>query len=303
MTTTITYVGGSSTTGELINMMISHSFLFSANYTVAYSDSSGSGNKSFNFSGLYYRMFLASASASGSGTNEDPKEYLDAVETVLGALYTVTLQSDGFVRIAYSGTGTATLTWGTGETIGRLMGFSGATCVIAAGSYTTATYHPMACIYALGAMDSRDWTSAPTDDSYATTAGGQTYGWGGARHLITKSFGLKYHPRNWTVRTTLNSVISPAWGVNMTWFAIGPVGEAVGTESIARFLLNSKGKQLGILWDGFQTAGSGTSFDCGYFTADCIREAGKFGTSIDNYRQRVSVERLTVTLQSQNGIV
>ena len=303
MTTTITYVGGSSTSTERINLALAHSFLFSANYTVGYSDSSGSGNKSFNFSGYYYRQFLATASAGAAGTNEDPKEYLDAVETVLGGLYTVSLQSDGFVRIAYSGTGTATLTWGTGETIGRLMGFSGATTQITAGSYTTATYHPQGILYGLGAFDSAGWTPSPTDDSYATTSGGQTYGWGGARVLLTKSFGLRYHPRTWSDRSTLNSAITPSQASNGTFSAAGPVGEAVGTESVSRFLLNAKGKQLGMLWSGFETAGSGTEYDVGYFTAESIRIATRSAWSIPNYRKRVDWPNLTVTLQNVTSLV
>ena len=303
MTTTITYVGGSGSSGLRINTMLAHSFLFSTNYVVGYSDSSGSGNKSFNFSGYYYRFLMAAASAGASGTNEDPKEYLDAVETALGGLYTVSLQTDGFVRIAYSGTGNAVLTWGTGETIGRLLGFDGATTTIAEGSYTTATYHPQAVLYALGAFDSRGWTAQPTDDTYATTAGGQTYGWGGARQLLTKSFSLKFHPRNWTVRTARNAPHSPAWGAYMTFAQAGPVGEAVGTESVARFLLNSKGKQVAAMWSGFQNAGSGTPYDLGYFTADSIREANRMGWSIKDYERLVDFDRLTMTLQTSTVMI
>lgn len=303
MTTTITYVGSSSGGGARINTMLAHSFLFSANYTVAYSDSSGAGNKSFNFSGYYYRFLMAAASAGASGTNDDPKEYLDAVETVLGGLYTVSLQTDGFVRIAYSGTGNAVLTWGAGETIGRLLGFDGATTTIAAGSYTTATYHPQAVLYALGAFDSRGWSAQSTDDTYATTAGGVTYGWGGARHLLTKSFSLKFHPRTWAVRTSRNAPNTPAWGTYMTFAQAGPVGEPVGTESVARFLLNSKGKALGAMWHGFQTAGSGTVYDIGYFTADSIREANRSVWSIKDYQELVDFERLTMALQQNTALI
>lgn len=301
MTTTITYL--ESLGGLRINTMLAHSFLFGANYTVAYTDSSGAGNKSFNFSGYYYRFLMAAASAGASGTNEDPKEYLDAVETVLGALYTVSLQSDGFVRIAYSGTGNAVLTWGAGETIGRLLGFDGATTTIAAGSYTTATYHPQAVVYALGCADSRGWGSRPTDDAWATTAGGVTYGWGGARHLLTKSFGLKYHPQNWTVRASRNTPVTPAWGANMTFAQAGPVGEPVGTESVARFLLNAKGKQLAAMWSGFQHAGAGTAYDVGYFTADSILASNRQAWSIKDYQEMVDFERLEMTLQTSTVLI
>lgn len=288
---------------QKIGLAISHSFLFSANYTVAYTDSSGAGNKSFNFSGYYYRIFLAALSAGAAGTNNDPKEYLDAVETVLGALYTVRLQSDGFVRISYSGTGNAVLTWGTGETIGRILGFSGATTTISAGSYTTATYHPQGILYGLGCFNSRDWTARSTDDAYATTIGGETYGWGGTRQLLTKSFDLRYHPRTWAIRSTRNDACTPAWTDNMVFSAAGPVGEAVGTETVARFLLNSKGKQLGVIWSGFHQATVGTAFDIGKWTADSIREANRFGTSIGNYTQLVDCERLSMTLTNTSVVV
>ena len=82
-----------------------------------------------------------------------------------------------------------------------------------------------------------------------------------------------------------------------------PVGEAVGTETVARFLLNSKGKQLGVIWSGFHQATVGTAFDIGKWTADSIREANRFGTSIGNYTQLVDCERLSMTLTNTSVVV
>lgn len=89
----------------------------------------------------------------------------------------------------------------------------------------------------------------------------------------------------------------------MTFSQAGPVGEAVGTECVARFLLNAKGKHLAAMWHGFQDAGAGSPYDCGYFTADSIREANRSGWAIKDYEQLVDFERLTMTLQTSTVLI
>lgn len=104
-----------------------------------------------------YFRFCAAANgndtASGATSEESAAEMLDHVKRRLnagtgGTPWLVSINSSGFVRITYVGTGSASITW-TSTTLRDGLGFTG-NLTFSSGQTQTAAYQPSHCYFLVG---------------------------------------------------------------------------------------------------------------------------------------------------------
>lgn len=240
----------------------------------------GASNRTITDTG-YYRVWLA---AGGTGTETAPYELLAKLETALGARYMVRLTSEGLVRISYSGTGTSTLTWtGGANTAGALrslLGFSGATTTISAGSYTDSTYQPHGCVFSAAVLRSPGIQTIAGGTALGTTESGEVYGSFSETYIARKSLTLGWHPRAWSDRLAETDSPTPLFPSSIDYVRTPRTlygSTNSGSWSVHEFISQAATKRIAVLFATYQSkiasAVSASDFWTAHIAAESIAAA------------------------------
>ncbi len=239
---------------------------------------------SFNPSGtVWYRTYLAQVAGAGA-SHTDPKEFLLYCQTIIrggNSRWTVTMRSDGKVRILYSGTGFGLVL--LPSVIGTLLGFTTLSHNLSTGSigddYDDGTNSPTHTIFSHWRDAPQSWRGQQVGVALSEMDDGRVDFLGGTYSKITRAFSLRGHPRTPTDATALGMITTPVFPDELyatsggLWQvpSLAPVATAI-PWSVHQFLMTSKGKELGYTLGHFQQliAASDTYYDEGYWTAKTL---------------------------------
>lgn len=275
---------------QTINTMLAEPFNVASSIVFDRNDQDGASSRTISSTG-YYRVWLA---AGGTGTATAPYELLSKLETALGARYTVRLTTTGLVRISYSGTGTSTLTWtGGGNTAGpmrALLGFTGSTTSISAGSYTDSTYQPHGCIFSAAILRSSGLTTSTRGAAFAVTEGGVVYGYSSRTSIVRKKCVLGWAPRSWTDRTALSAAATPIYPTSIADTAVPRTlygASTSGSWSVHDFISSGGAANIAIMYGTFQSkiasAVSSSDYWTGYLAPETLASENAEREPIANY--------------------
>ena len=276
--------------------------LSGATHTATIVDQDGTRtNVNLNGGGTTEYFYRTKLCAAGGGTQANPWEFLALMQTMIrGAQtrWTVTMLSSGKVQIAYTGSGTGTITWGASCSVDQLLGFTSHISIAGSGTQT-AEYHPSHMVYAIAAKDG-GWQNTTGRFAGHRMPDGTVYGWqdglSGKRRDVT----LMLCPRDDTARTAIEAaqsgvvcgtplfglasrILSPAtgepgqlspWGINDTLATAG--GKLCGWTDDFQALISSPSTCDAVyLEPEALKAGSSLSVP-GY---DLLRDVGPLGLS------------------------
>jgi len=261
---------------QTINSLFAEPFQISSSIQFNRNDQDGSSNRTITDTG-YYRVWLA---ASGTGTEAAPYELLAKLQAALGARYTVLLTSTGLVRISYSGTGTSTLTWtggaNTASKMRSLLGFTGSTTTISAGSYTDSTYQPHGCLFSVAIMETDGIQTIPGGSAFSVSEGGIVTGYSSETYLAMQRFTLGWHPRSYADRTS-DDHATPMFPASLESIRVPrPLYDTstTGSWSVHEFLNAAKSKLIAVMFSNYQSkiasAVSASDFWTGYLAPDAL---------------------------------
>jgi hypothetical protein len=276
---------------QTINTLFAQPFQITSTIQFNRDDQDGSSNRTITDTG-YYRVWLA---ASGTGTEAAPYELLAKLQAALGARYTVLLTSTGLVRISYSGTGTSTLTWtggaNTASNMRSLLGFTGSTTTISAGSYTDSTYQPHGCIFSAAILNSSGVTTSTGGAAFSETEAGVVIGYSSRTSIPKKRFALGWMPRSWNDRSVLTSATATAlYPVSFTDIITPRTlygASTTGAWNVHEFISASGGKLIAVMFGTYQSkiasAVSASDFWTGYVSPETLASAKAEREPIANY--------------------
>jgi hypothetical protein len=276
---------------ESLCYLLAQPYQLPASQTITKTDADGTGTV-VAITAQWYRTRLAPI--AGTGTEADPAELLYTVSTLLGALWTCEMGTDGRVVITYIGTGTGDL--GVTATLRALLGYSTASppAPLATSGTWTATYQPTHCVFA-AAADDEGWQSVQGRAAVQEMPDGSTYGWQDARTRLTRRITLTMLPRDDTARTTLGSLSTPA--IAETAYRLDPGASAPAQAppwSVSQTLATAVGARCG--WtDDLQAiiTGTTTAFDAVYLGAES--HTAPTSLSIPGYDPRRSIGPLLLS--------
>jgi hypothetical protein len=253
----------------------------------------------------YARVFLADVSDAGTSASA-PYDVLTELEAALNAapgssLWMVRLSSLGAVRITYSGTGTATLTW-SGTDLRNLLGFAG-DLTIPTGTSNTATYAPGGCIVATAA-DEQDsgWQPVGAGLEANETRGGKTISVGSFARKLTRTLTLRLLPLTLAEQTS-GERLTPAFPEDTvanssrysTPSATAFYNAAFSAHEFIGCVHRIPSAPAAFAIGDLQTlvAGTSTTYDTGYVSAETLRGGELFPLSVPGwYARRDLVLRL-----------
>lgn len=277
--------------GQIINTMLAEPFQITSTIQFNRNDMDAAVSARTITDTGWYRVWLA---ASGSGTEAAPYELLAKLEAALGARYTVRLTSEGLVRISYSGTGSAVLTWtggaNTAGTMRSLLGFTGSSTAISAGSYTDSTYQPHGCIFSAAILNSSGITTTTGGASFSETEAGVVIGYSSRTSIPRKKFSLGWCPRSWTERTYLSATATPMFPVSVTDIVTPRTlygASTTGAWNVHEFISASGAKLIAVMFGTYQSkiasAVSASDFWTGYTAPSTLASANVEREPIANY--------------------
>lgn len=276
---------------ETLCYMLAQPYQLPASQTITKSDAD-SANVVVAITAQWYRTRLAPI--TGTGTAADPAELIATVDTLLGALWSAAMGTDGRVTITYTGTGTGDLT--ITATLRALLGYSTASppAPLAAGKTWTATYQPTHCVFAAGA-DDEGWQAVPGRVALQDMPDGTVYGWQDGRATQRRTITLTMLPRDEVARASIgaagtNALASTAYRLNA---ASGEPAQAA-PWSVPQTLATAVGIECG--WTDRLPeviAGSVTTFDLVYLSGASY--TARSSLSIPGYDLRRSVGPLDLS--------
>lgn len=220
----------------------------------------------------YFRISACAqgdATASAATTEETAAEFLHHVQTRLNngvsAVWVVSLQTDGFVKIQYTGTGLGQITWDSGNTVRNILGFTGsATSNLGTNAYTVGSYQPGHVLFVVGRSTESHWRTNAAHITAFETRGGIVDAVIGGSSVEELSFDSELHPTNTTYQSSLAVYSTPidttgrnSRTVNLDAGGLAPPWSAKDFFNVAR------GSVIGALIGTFQTrlTGSTTTYD------------------------------------------
>jgi hypothetical protein len=263
----------------------------------------------------WYRTYLASA--SGTGTEASPREWLDYLADQINAgtsatRWSVTLTSAGLVLIAYSGTGTGTITWdGTSSTstmVRNLCGFDANVSVTSAPAVVTATgtYHPTRCAFAFARPDDTGWMPTPAAMVAVTHGDGSVDALTDYRQIVRREFTVRFIPNTWADRSSGGATGTPAMPAETVALA-SLVTQPTPSVSVAppytwlQFLQDAAGVRIAYTFRFAEhIAASLTVYDVGYLAERSLMEPSQ-RLSVANWGALVDRANLGVTLVTREA--
>lgn len=158
---------------------------------------------------LWTRTFLAPT--SGGSSESAPTDLLRYVQGQLnagGGSWTISMQDTGRVRIAYGGSGTGSITWGSSSPMRNALGFAG-NVSLPSGTYDDSDYLPAFC-WLLHTIDNDTGPrSEPSHLVGARHADGTVTAWSEGVTSLDRSFRARFCPSTETVRTAKGWYATP----------------------------------------------------------------------------------------------
>lgn len=290
MPSAIPYVVGSASgePGLPTSMLAQGLYLTPAFTTISLTDSAGAS--SFLLLAGWYRIFLAPPIGTSDGTETKPHELLGVIEAGLVAdRWSVRLQRTGRVKITYSGTGTGTISWSTGNALAvrNLLGFT-ANISLTSGSSITGTYPPMGVLLMRAREKASDWIARAAGFAGSLAGNGVVSGRTDGRRILTQTFTSRLHPRTWAEASTFGAYTTPLFTLDNAATRrlqpSGPVG-LDGAWSVDQFVTTALGRRLGMALGTLQEliAETRTDYEAGYLLPDPVRDT-KSPKSAGNWR-------------------
>lgn len=246
---------------ETLCYMLAQPYQLPASQTITKTDADGAGVV-VAITAQWYRTRLAPIAGTGSAT--DPAELLYTVDTLLGALWSCGMGTDGRVTITYTGTGTGDLV--VTAALSALLGYDTASppAPLGPGGTWTAVYQPTHCVFAAAAED-EGWQTVQGRTAAQEMPDGTTYGWQDRRTRLTRRLSLSLLPRDYATRASIGSTSTPA--LAEPTYRLDPGASApaqVPPWSVAQTLATAVGARCG--WtDDFGGVIAGTTL-----TADVV---------------------------------
>jgi len=270
---------------ETVGYLLAQSFTTTAeNITV----NDAGGNRSVAIPATTARVFLAKTSG-GAGTEADPKEWLAHVQAQLGGRWTLAMGADGRVTVTYTGTSTGAITWAS-TAVAKLLGFDANTGTLNNGGAVTGAYLPSHCVFASACDPDTGWTDAPgrAASPDVPMPDGTVYAFDDGRLQLTRDATFRLLPKDWTARTALASVGTPAFSAASRRLApaTGEPGQAL-PWGVTDTLGTAMGRSCGVCWGNFADLVAGTTnlFEVVYFLRP-MREGKRIALSVERYDAR-----------------
>lgn len=245
----------------------------------------------------WFRMFIA-PNTGAVGTSAAPSSFVNYLQALLrthagGSVWTITIRSDGFVQIAYSGTGTATITWDAGNIVRNALGFTGASASIPTGTNVVGTYHPTHTLYMVGRPMDTNWQRVAPKMAIAELPDGTVDGLADQSRRLFREFDSYVHPIDWATRSSLNLSATPWLPTDTTRY--NSVVSSIGTAppwSVLDYVDAAQFNAQGALLGNFQSwvSGSVTTLVRCYFSADFLDRARSTEPSQANNANHVNAK-------------
>lgn len=252
-----------------------------------------------------YRIFLGSTSVHTPAT---PGDLLSVVESLLGALWTVRLGTDGRVVITYLGASPASLTPPVGSAVMELFGHPDFGTLWTPDEARPAPNLPTHCVFASVVDPDTGWQVKPGRFNGARMPAGVVYGWSDRLQARTRAITLKYLPKDALAREAI--VVSetgtapgtPASGPLDRWNNAWAAEPAQPPPWGAMETIATAGAQACGWTDDLQRliAGSAVAFDVAYVTPDSLREA-KVVLSVEHFDLRRDVTGLELSYAGEGS--
>jgi hypothetical protein len=270
--------------------MMATEFRLTSTTNVTVTDSHSPGGRTVGMSAGFYRIFLGSA--TGLGTRAVPWEFLSRFQTALNAApgstyYEVSLRPDGLVQIyrTSAGSGASSI---AGTSILRLLGFNSTVNFVSPDKIEIAPFHPQFVLYSICLANDSGWTSRAPMAAVAETLDGRVTGWAENTVRVSRSFDLRFHPRDADARlalSTAGTIIEPPksrWKEPAT---------AIGSTlhwSVRDFMQAAAFKRVAFALNNFQTYVTTAldSYDVGFFTEASINSDKAIVPTTANWSQR-----------------
>lgn len=277
---------------ETIGYLLAQSFNVTSSQTMATTDDRGGPTNRVLATG-WYRTLLA----NGAGTaHTDPAELLAAVETALGSSkWAVALNSSGKVTFTYNGIGTGSIDFASALTLRALLGLDANVGPVNAGATATALYPPTHVLVSTGGDPDTGWIDLPLRFSGAAMPDGTVYGWHDGRVQLRRSLTMTLLPKDYTTRTSLDAIGTPAFGARLQSPATGEPGQAppwAALDALATAFSVECGMAFG---DGAAViAGTVTTYDKVYLAPEMSGNGGRISLTVPGYdaRRNLSLELL-----------
>jgi hypothetical protein len=276
-------------------------------YSILAVDNLGTNTRNISVGVLWHNIEFA-ASFSPSGLQQDvPINLLKIVELALnagGANYVVSLDTSGRVAITNTDIFTnATLTFSSTDLAFALGFISVGPHLIITQNTIYSDYQPTHCLFAYARENDTGWQSKGQIYAVADLPDGNVYGWGNGSARFTRTFNLKYHPKDVNYVSGLLSNITPAYPSiiynNTQWKTPTQVPTLRPPWTVHNFLnaavYGGEGTIIAACLGNFQANINTTdlSFEQITLNAESIK-AEHFSLSIPNYDRFRNVDNFTV---------
>jgi len=252
---------------------------------------------------LWTRTFLAPT--SGGSSESAPTDLLRYVQAQLnagGGSWTISLRDTGRVRIAYGGSGTGSITWGSSSPVRNALGFAG-NVSLPSGTYDDSDYLPAFCWF-LHTIDN-DSGYRPQHSMLVASrqSNGLVTAWDEGYQSLDRSFRARFCPATETVRTAKGWYATPYWPpddapTRKSVPSIDPASTPAAW-TVHETLSCAPGLRLAYALGTLQDliAGSTTRFDVGALDPDSIRgRADRAALAVPAYTSLIDVPSVTLTL-------
>lgn len=273
--------------------------------TGSYDVGGGAVSVTFVAANNWTRTFLA---PNSGGTSEDsPRDLLRLVQAGLNAptpgLWTVRLNSSGYVEIVYNGASPSTGTITFSTAIANALGFASTTVgPIAYSGIATATMHPAFCWLPYSLSQDTGWRSSPSHLVAARRADGLVTAWDEGIQSVERTLRADYAPTNESARTSRSLYATPYWPPDnepSRWSAPSIAPESCPAAwTVHETLSCSPGLRVAYVIGNLQDliAGSSSAYYVGAFDPEPLQSAEQRAVlSVGNYSSLVSVPTVRLT--------
>lgn len=300
---------------QTITSVIQNTLALTTSDTWTVSDSHDPGGRSVTLGTLatstYWRPYLATTGTPGtpSTTRTSPKSLLAHVANRVnagagGTLWTFAVTSGGFITATYSGTGTGTLAVGAGP-VARVLGLPTSTVSVGftAGQTQTMSYHPTHTAYFVSRPNDTNWQDDPPLCAVSEPRDGSTVVIQDATAVLTRTFDARFHPYDWTARSTLGITSGQASATPIrgdssrrkTRSALAGVTPPWGWDDMIYAAPQNGGLCAAVLGDfASYVSGSLTSYDVVTFAAETLTRRAPTKPTAANWQPALDIERVAL---------
>lgn len=252
------------------------------------------------------RTYLAPT--TGGLTEDAPTDLLRLVQAGLNVpspgLWTVRLNSSGYVEIVYNGASPTTGTITLSTAIARALGFASTTVgPLAVAAVATATMHPAFCWIPYSLANDTGWRPSATTLIAARRASGLVDSWDEGVQAVERGVAARFAPATEAVRTSRSMLATPYYPPDSEpsrWFAPSIVPESCPVAwTVHETLSCGVGLRLAYVIGSLQSliAGTSSAYYVGAFDPESIRTAEqREALSVPAFSSLIDVPNVVLTL-------